>query len=218
MSGIQQAKIWCPCSESGVTSSWRRWRWKQVKSPVHLCSLKKMLSCVGFRTVLVFILWRSVEHCECWTCAWLLSLIFVVLILLTNALQNHQVPCLQSEQTHLTRWWISFTVYNNTSWRQNVTDIFDILYEYWIFSFLWNLYIYSSVCLLCIFWLRSSVLAKMGSHVLYCHLLALVFRTGISAVIVSPWRSHCNLSPPALFVYWPHLPCSVPIFSLSLSL
>lgn len=30
---------------------------KQVKSPVHLCSLKKnkTLSCVGFRTVLVFI-------------------------------------------------------------------------------------------------------------------------------------------------------------------
>lgn len=42
----------------------------------------KKLPCVGFRTVLVFILWRSVEHCEYWTCAWLLSLIVIVLILL----------------------------------------------------------------------------------------------------------------------------------------
>lgn len=148
--GLAMWVLWRPAAESTM------WRSKQVKSPVHLCSLKKMLSCVGFRTVLIFILWRSVDHCECWTCAWLLSLIFVVLILLTNALQNHHVPCLQSEHTHHNRWWISFTVYNNTSWRQNVTDIFDILDEYWIFFFfLWNLYIHCSVRLLCIFWLQS---------------------------------------------------------------
>lgn len=169
-----------------------------------------MLSCVGFRTVLVFILWRSVEHCECWTCAWFLSLIFVVLILLMNALQNHQVPCLQSKHTLLNGWWISFTVYSNTSLRQNVTDIFDIPYEYWILFFLWNLYIHSSVGLLCIFWLQSC--RDPIWDPMYCHLLALVFRTGVSAVIVSPWHSHRDLSADPTVVYWSYLLCSYPLF------
>lgn len=103
------------------------WRMKQVKSPVHLCSLKNCSLVLVFRTVLVFISWRSVDHCECWTCAWFLSHFFVVWIQLMNALQNHSAPCLQSEHTLLNQWWISFTVYNNASWHQNVPDIFDIL-------------------------------------------------------------------------------------------
>lgn len=114
---------------------------------------------------------------------------------------------------HLNRWWISFTVYNNTSWRQNVTDIFDKLDLF----FPYGTCVYTLVYVCYVFlWLQSckEILAKMASHVLYCHLLALVFWTGVSAVILSPWRSHRDLLDS---VYWPHLPCSVPILSLSLS-
>lgn len=48
--------------------------------------------------------------------------------------------------------------------------------------------IYTVVYVCCVFFGFGlvEILAKMGSHVLYCHLLALVFRTGVSAVIVSP--------------------------------
>lgn len=98
------------------------------------------------------------------------------------------------KQTHLSRWWSSFTVYNNTSWRQNVADIFDILYKYWIFFFFLslNLYIHSSVCLLCIFRLPSC----RDPH-----------RDGSPRIVLSPtclgisdWRCDCvNLTQPL----WP---------------
>lgn len=87
---------------SAVTSSWRRLSCLKVeagqKAQRISVAWKKRYLVLVFRTVLVFTLWRCVEHCEYWTCAWLLSLIFVVLILLTNALQKHYLPCLQSEQ------------------------------------------------------------------------------------------------------------------------
>lgn len=99
------------------------------------------------------------------------------------------------KQTHLSRWWSSFTVYNNTSWRQNVADIFDILYKYWIFFFFFlslNLYIYSSVCLLCIFRLPSC----RDPH-----------RDGSPRIVLSPtclgisdWRCDCVIMTQPL---WP---------------
>lgn len=101
------------------------------------------------------------------------------------------------KQTHLSPWWSSFTVYNNTSWRQNVADIFDILYKYWIFFFFFSYHwtcIYTVVYVSYVFFGSRlvEILTEMGAHVLYCHLLALVFRTGV--VIVSSWRSLCDLS------------------------
>lgn len=225
MCGKQQAKVsdglavWAVC----VTSGRRRLRMlKQVKSPVHLCSLNKTLSCVGFRTVLVFISWRSVEVCECWTCAWLLSLIIVVLILLMNALQNHSSTVHSRKQTHLNRWWTSFTVYNKTSWRQNLTDMFDILYEYWIFFSLWNMCIYTVVYVYDVMsgFSLVEILSEMGSHVSPPTCLGISDWTGISAVTVSLWRSHHDLSDSAdsTIVYWLQLPCSVPVLFVSLSL
>ncbi len=92
--------------------------------------------------------------------SWVLNL---CLIAVTNSYclnpvmhyRNTKYHVYSQNRTHLNRWWISFTVYNKTSWRQNVTDMFDILYEYWILFFLWNLYIYICVCLVCIFWPQS---------------------------------------------------------------
>lgn len=65
--------------------------------------------------------------------------------------------------------------------------MFDILYEYWIF-FSYGTCIYTVGYVFYVFFGFGlvEILAKMGSHVLYCHLLALVFWTGVSAVIVSP--------------------------------
>lgn len=118
------------------------WEWwsKQVKSPVHLCSLRKKnknktLPRVGFRTVLVFTSWRSVEHRECWTCAWLLSLIFVVLMLLTNALQIHSGYRVYSQNKHISIEGKSLSLFTIIpADAKMLTDIFDILYEYWFFG------------------------------------------------------------------------------------
>lgn len=111
---------------SDIPAVWAGWRpargglcWlcsTGEKSPMHLCSLTKKCS-VMF--VLVFISWRPVKLCECWTCAWLQSLMSVVLMLLQWI--QYRATRIHSQHMHLHWWWISYTVYNNTSWRQNLT-------------------------------------------------------------------------------------------------
>lgn len=77
--------------------------------------------------------------------------------------RNTYVPCLQSDQTHLNQRWLSLTVYDNTSWRQNVTDIFDILYWYWIFFPMEPVCMYTAVVVYYVFFAYVEILAKMGS-------------------------------------------------------
>lgn len=84
---------------------------------------KKKLSCVGCRTVLVCISSRCVDRCECRTCAWLLSLIVIVLILLCTA---EPPGTMFTVRTNTSQSMVNspslFT--RKTSWRQNVADIF----------------------------------------------------------------------------------------------
>lgn len=93
-----------------------------------------------------------------------------------------------------------FTVYNNTSWHQNVRHIWYTVWILDLFFFLWNLYIYSSVRLLCIF--LASVLwrCKMGSHVLPPTCLGIL-----------DWRKCCDcvaMTQPSWPLSGPPLPSS----------
>lgn len=100
-----------------------------------------------------------------------------------------------SQDKHISIDGESLTVYNNTSWRQNVTTY--LIYCMNIGSFFsYGTCIYTVVYVyyVCFGFGLVEIPAKMGSHVLYCHLLALVFWTGASAVIVLPWCSHRDLS------------------------
>lgn len=68
----------------------------------------------------------------------------------------------QKKPTHLNQWGNFFTVYNNTSWCQNVTDVFDTPYEYWDF-FPMELCIYAVVYTLVIFCFSLvEILAKIA--------------------------------------------------------
>lgn len=79
--------------------------------------------------VSVCMLWRCVDHCECWTCAWLLSLIVIVLTLLcTTEPPGTKFTVRPNTTQPIVIFFLSLTVYNSTSWRQNVADFFDIQY------------------------------------------------------------------------------------------
>lgn len=115
------------------------WPWKKKK---------KRFCCVDFRTVLVGILWRRIDHCECWTCAWLLSLIVTVLILSCTAKAPSTVFTVRTNTSQSMVNLSPFTVIPADA--KKVANIFDILCKYWILVFLLlkvYVYIYSSVCL-----------------------------------------------------------------------
>lgn len=166
------------------------------------CSLKKKqkekktcFACVGFRTVLVCILLRCVERCECWTCAWLLSLIVIVLILLCTPEPPRTVFTVGNKHISVDGEALSlFTIIPADAKMLQTYLIYCInIGSFFFFSYHWTC-IYTVVYVSYVFFGSRlvEILTEMGAHVLYCHLLALVFRTGV--VIVSSWRSLCDLS------------------------
>lgn len=104
---------------SDVTSGWKRLsltcdEWSRFKAQcISVAWKKNALLCWFLEQCWFFYRNRSVVHCECSTCAWLLSLIFVVLILLMNALQNHLSTM--------------FTVKNNTTQSVVSLSLFTII-------------------------------------------------------------------------------------------
>lgn len=98
---------------------------KQTTKRRRIRKEKSKLSCVGCRTVLVCISSKKkcVDRRECWTCAWLPSLIVIVLILLMHCRTTRYRVYSQNQHISVDGE-LSFTVYKNTSWRQNVADTF----------------------------------------------------------------------------------------------
>lgn len=116
---------------------------------------KNMLSCVGFRTVLVCILLRCVELCECWTCAWLLSLIVIVLILLCTPEPPRTVFTVGNKHISVDGEALSlFTIIPADAKMLQTYLIYCINIGSFFFSYHWTC-IYSSVCLSCILRLPS---------------------------------------------------------------
>lgn len=153
-----------------------------------------MLTCVGFRTVLVCILLRCVERCECWTCAWLLSLIVIVLILLCTPEPPRTVFTVGNKHISVHGEALSlFTIIPADAKMLQTYLIYCINIGSFFFFFLsLNLYIYSSVCLLCIFRLPSC----RDPH-----------RDGSPRIVLSPtclgisdWRCDCVIMTQPL---WP---------------
>lgn len=99
-----------------------------------------------------------------------------------------------------------------------------VWYTVWILDLfsLWNMCIYTVVYVYDVMsgFSLVEILSEMGSHVSPPTCLGISDWTGISAVTVSLWRSHHDLSDSAdsTIVYWLQLPCSVPVLFVSLSL
>lgn len=147
---IDPTSLWHEhCCEMSNTQQAKVQVWGQKVQDISVAWLKN--SSVVLVLEVSVLLWRFVDHCECWTCAWLLSLVVIVLTLLCTT---------EPRGTKFTVWSntsqaivnLSLTVYNYTSWRQNVADFFDIrlhIGSWGFFCCFWTS-IYSSVCLDCI--------------------------------------------------------------------
>lgn len=172
-----------------------------------------MCSVVLVLEVLVCILWQCVDHCECWTCAWLLSLIVIVLTLLcTTEPQGTKFTVRTNTSQPIMN--LSLTVYNYTSWRQNVADIFDIPSEYQTLFFAIIGHAESVVCVYNVFlWLPSCRQSSTRWQPVYCIVTYLpwYFRLALwlchdAAIVTSPQTPTCLLLP---------LLCSVPFLAAS---
>lgn len=99
---------------------------------------------------------------------------------------------------HLNQRWITFTVYRNTSWCQNLSH-YLIRYEYWTFFFflLIGKLVYMHWCVF-IMYLLASVLLRLSLwwDSIYCiaTYLPWYFGLALSAVIVRPWCRNHDLS------------------------
>lgn len=124
--------------------------WSQKVRDISVAWLQNS-SVVLVLEVSVCILWWCVDHCECWTCAWLLSLIVIVLTLLCTTEPRGTMFTVRSNTSQPIAN-LSLTVYNYTSWRQNVADFFDIRLHIgsWVFFAVIGL-VYTVVCVYSVF-------------------------------------------------------------------
>lgn len=174
---------------------------KEVESPVHLCSLKKTHThthtflCFGFRTVLVFLSWRSVTHSARWTPC-----------LITVSVCRLNPICRKRHRTGT-----MFTVWANISINgESLSQFTEIPADAKTFHIIWyamntgpffflliGKLVYMHWCVF-IMYLLASVLLRLSLwwDSIYCiaTYLPWYFGLALSAVIVRPWCRNHDLS------------------------